>query len=376
MNEIDVRKEKLVPASGGGRNYGVDLLRIVAMFYVIVLHVLGRGGALAASENGTGLYALNWLMETWAYCAVNCFALISGFASYSEKERPVRYSNYFMLWLQVVFYGLFVTIAAYFLHNDWVTRRDLIRSFFPVTNGDYWYFTAYTGLFIFIPLLNKVVRHLDKRYLIKTAIILVLVLSCFETLTGKFLMHGGYCFTWLSVLYLLGAIMKKCEIDQKIKSGQAILGIVALVAISWLWMVFGKPFSLAFYTFEPDLLISYTSPTILGIAILHVVLFSRLKLRPMACRLIAFFAPCAFAGYILNCQWMVWEHVMKDRFTYLAQKPLYLIPLHVLGFAAGFLLAAMLIDRVRQWLFRLLHLRKAAEWVETLARRALNAIVK
>lgn len=26
------------------RNYGIDALRIVAMLYVIVLHVLGRGG--------------------------------------------------------------------------------------------------------------------------------------------------------------------------------------------------------------------------------------------------------------------------------------------------------------------------------------------
>lgn len=112
------------------------------------------------------------------------------------------------------------------------------------------------------------------------------------------------------------------------------------------------------------------------VIVLHVVLFSRLRPGSAVCRVIGYFAPCAFAGYILNCQWTVWEHVMKDRFTYLAQMPPWLIPLHVVGFAAGFLLIAMLIDRVRQRLFALLHLRTAAEWVERLARRALSAIVK
>ena len=376
MNDTLLEQGAPAATAVSGRNYGVDLLRIVAMFYVIVLHVLGRGGALAASDSGSSQYAVSWLMETWAYCAVDCFALISGFAAYSEKERPTRYANYIMLWLQVVFYGLLVTVAAYFFRNDWVTRADLVRSFLPVTMGSYWYFTAYTGLFVCIPLLNKVVRHLDQRYLMKTAIVLVLVFSCFETLNERFALGGGYCFAWLTLLYLFGAIMKKCRLDQRIGSGQALLGIVALVGISWLWLLLGNASALPFCSREPKLLISYTSPTILGIAVLHVVLFSRLRLRPAVCRLVGYFSPCAFAGYILNCQRIVWEHVMKDRFTYLAQTPSCLIPLHVVGFAAVFLLMAMLIDRVRQWLFGLLHLRKAAEWVERLARKVLNAIVK
>ena len=103
MNDTLLEQGAPAATAVSGRNYGVDLLRIVAMFYVIVLHVLGRGGALAASDSGSSQYAVSWLMETWAYCAVDCFALISGFAAYSEKERPTRYANYIMLWLQVVF---------------------------------------------------------------------------------------------------------------------------------------------------------------------------------------------------------------------------------------------------------------------------------
>ena len=34
------------------RNYGIDLLRLVAMFLVVVLHVLGQGGVLANVRGG------------------------------------------------------------------------------------------------------------------------------------------------------------------------------------------------------------------------------------------------------------------------------------------------------------------------------------
>ena len=72
------------------RNHGVDLLRLLAMFYVLVLHVLGQGGVLEAAAEGTALHRFAWFLETWAYCAVDVFALISGYVSYTERERPVR----------------------------------------------------------------------------------------------------------------------------------------------------------------------------------------------------------------------------------------------------------------------------------------------
>ena len=33
------------------RNYGIDMLRLIAMFFVVILHVLGHGGAM---KNATG----------------------------------------------------------------------------------------------------------------------------------------------------------------------------------------------------------------------------------------------------------------------------------------------------------------------------------
>ena len=89
------------------RNYGIDFLRCFSMFMVVMLHILGHGGILNNATSGSLNYGVAWLLETMAYCAVNCYALISGFVGTKAKYR---YTNIVMLWLQVVFYTIIITV--------------------------------------------------------------------------------------------------------------------------------------------------------------------------------------------------------------------------------------------------------------------------
>ena len=159
----------------GERNYGIDLLRIVAMLYVVILHAVGPGGILDAAAEGTAQFKVAWFLETWTYCAVNIFALISGYVSYTEQERRVKWSSYVLLWLQVVTYGVAVTLVFNLFHPELVTRADLIRMFLPVTGGLYWYLNAYTGLFVIIPLLNMGLRKCPVQTLKKVFVVMLMV---------------------------------------------------------------------------------------------------------------------------------------------------------------------------------------------------------
>ena len=72
------------------RNYGIDALRILSMFMVVVLHVLGQGGMLSGSEPGSLKYWTLWFLEIACFCATDCFALISGYVMYKSKPRLSR----------------------------------------------------------------------------------------------------------------------------------------------------------------------------------------------------------------------------------------------------------------------------------------------
>ena len=69
---IDMTKE---------RNEGIDLLRIVAMLLITMLHVIRHGGMLDGLSLFSSQYFVVWILYILTNCAVNCYALISGYVN-------------------------------------------------------------------------------------------------------------------------------------------------------------------------------------------------------------------------------------------------------------------------------------------------------
>lgn len=92
--------------TGSGRNHGIDLLRLALMFMVCMLHTLGQGGILNASAEGTNAYRAYWFLEILSYCAVDGFAVISGYAA---SNRPRKYDKIVNMWFQAFFYSFILT---------------------------------------------------------------------------------------------------------------------------------------------------------------------------------------------------------------------------------------------------------------------------
>ena len=88
------------------KNYGIDALRILSMFMVVGLHIFNAGGVLDATERFSSRYEVGWLFQNAMFCAVDVFALISGYVWACAKYK---YRNIIELWLQVVFYTVSIT---------------------------------------------------------------------------------------------------------------------------------------------------------------------------------------------------------------------------------------------------------------------------
>ena len=81
------------------RNYGIDLLRIVSMIMILVLHICDIGGMLTFTDRDAN-DTVGYFFYAMSFCAVNCFALISGYVGYKSKHK---YANIIYLTLQVIF---------------------------------------------------------------------------------------------------------------------------------------------------------------------------------------------------------------------------------------------------------------------------------
>ena len=104
------------------RNYGIELLRIIAGLFVIVYHALGQGGVLENLIEGTLSFKIVWLIGIISYCAVDVFVLISGYTSISIIEKEYDWSKLILLWLEVLYYSVVVYIGFSLIKGFSITK--------------------------------------------------------------------------------------------------------------------------------------------------------------------------------------------------------------------------------------------------------------
>ncbi len=341
-NEISHRKGDKMKE----RNYGIELLRLVLMFMVCMLHILGQGGVLNAYEAGTAQYKLFYLLATIAYPAVDAFALITG---YYAKDRPPKYQRLLDLWLQVFFYSCFVTL--FFVLTGIAEPLDfeiLLESLFPITSNQYWYFSCYFGAFFFFYPARLLVAQLSETSAKKLLTVMFVLFSLMGLTQDTFRLNKGYSMAWLIVLYTAGLLARKCRIFEKTKTRKLVCICILCVVITWLMLV----------TTDRTMLLNYTSPTIAVCGLLLVILFSRCKLNG---KVIGKLSPCAFGIYLFQLNPIVWNNLQGAAVERLSPD-IGMALLQIMAFSAILFLCGLAVDFIRQRLFDLLRIPKATKW--------------
>ena len=67
-----------------------------------------------------------WLMEIFAYPAVNIFALISGYIYYNNDKVKNILSKVFKLWITIVIYGLLITLIYNLFTNAEIGFKEYL----------------------------------------------------------------------------------------------------------------------------------------------------------------------------------------------------------------------------------------------------------
>ena len=354
------------------RNYGIDLLRAGSMYLVVLLHIIGIGGVITGSELLSANFHAAWLIRVGALCAVNCYALISGFVGVHARHRIASLAQ---LWMQALVYSAGIGLACRFAFSEAVNARTLLGCFFPVSSAQYWYLSAYVGMFFLVPLANFATEHMPRRSL---GIALAGTLCLFSLLpisplTDAFLLHDGYSPLWLFVMYLLGIYLRKYDLLARLKPWKWALIYVFCVLFAWaprmaaLWLrpsLWGDCYG--------NLAIEYTSPTMVLAAVALLGVFSQLRLPQGLQRPVRALSACSFGVYLLHAHPLVFRLWLTDRFAGLGSVSTPELILSALGAALAVWGVCLLVDGVRLWLFRLCCVPKAARWLEGKVRALLD----
>lgn len=341
------------------RNYGIDLLRIVATFMVLVLHVLGAGGIVNAIDASSSIYITSWALRMAAYCAVNCYGLISGYVGVRAR---FRLSNLMLLWLQVSLTGVVLTVSSYFLGAE-VTLLDLASSSMPLIYEMFWYFTAYVCVYLLSPFLNQLIEKLDKSNTIMMFVVLTVLFSIIPTFLhiDKFGVNSGYSATWLAVLYLVGGAIRKHYAESKVKKKILLGGYLLAVALT-LFTKLGIEY-LGFTLYTSDFLMSYNSPTMVMAGVCLLLLFANLDVERFK-KPISFFAPFTFGVYIIHSHPVIYNNFIANRFTSFTEMHPVVFVLALLLLVTVIFMACSVMEFLRIKLFMLLHLKELCKFIE------------
>lgn len=203
------------------RNSSIELLRILAMLFIVTDHVLCHG--LHDEWIGTDY------LRPFVACGVNLFILISGY--FGIRFRLKGFIN---LLLMVSFYNLVSCLIATFALGEPVGLKSLVGIVLPLSsNRFYWFITCYLILYLLSPILNAGIEKLHANNTLKYYPPLLLYLTCFGGWAiGNFLINKtGFHIMQFITLYFVGRYVSLYDIPAKVSKKALLLTILTAYPI-------------------------------------------------------------------------------------------------------------------------------------------------
>lgn len=189
----------------GPRQSNIELLRIIAMFMVLVVHA----NFVALGSVSWHDLILNPVIEGGrTFCeiicipCVNIFILISGWFGIRTSKKGFLSFIFQCLYFYVLTYVIMILLREESFHPMYIAR------FFWFSDSC-WFEKSYTALYILSPVLNSFIANASK----KTWTIVLISFFLFEFLYGitnstTYINYGYSAFSFIG-LYLLGAYLRK-----------------------------------------------------------------------------------------------------------------------------------------------------------------------
>lgn len=276
--------------TSGPRQSNFELLRIIAMFLVLVVHAdflsLGAPTQTDFSQNFASSI-VRVLLQFMSVVCVNVFVLISG---WFEIKSTIRgFCNYaFQCFYGLTAIYLICCITGHASFSLWGIKECL-----ALTDGN-WFIKAYAALYILSPILNTFLSHVSRHQFTNLLVAFYLFQSTYGWINAAYFIENGHSAFSFIGLYLLAQYVKR--FDLSLCNGWILffLGVLLNVGIYIVlaYSSFGHNISMSFN------LCSYVNPLVVLSSLGLLIAFSKIKLGTN--RLINWIAKSCFMVYLVH----------------------------------------------------------------------------
>lgn len=335
--------------SNSHRQSNMELLRIVAMFLVLVVHAdfaaLGHP-THADAINETMVTIWRYVFEGLAIVCVNVFVLLSGWFGI----RP-SWKGFSKFIFQVAFFSIGLFIFG--LWMGWTTfswgnlMGALTFTNVPATEYIplYWFIVSYMGLYLLAPVLNAFIEHASRQQF--SAV--VLAFFAFQTLYGWLLgnewsiFKDGYSTLSFVGLYLLAQYVRKYPMKWTQYVASVDLCIYLFVAL----LIAAIGFAGVWFEISGlnTLMLAYSNPLVIMESLFLILFFTKIQVQSPV---VNFIGGSAFAVFLVHLNPNFYFEGFKRIICQIdsAYSPL-MATLLIFLFMLGIYVVAVLVDQLR-----------------------------
>lgn len=319
-----------------------ELLRIVGMAVIILAHYSYHGGILFQELSLNQVLAQ--FLKIGGKLGVTCYVLIG---AYFLVDSKFKMKNIIRIFLQVAFYAILIFIALCIYKPSTFCADKAADTF------NYWFATAYIGMYALSPILNYLIHHMTRAMHEKVIIVLTTILSVLPFLFLQLKLFYSDIL-WFVFLYFIGGYIKEYPIE-KIEAKRAqifILSTLFIFCSSVAMVILGQRYPVFLkgaYIFS-----NINSPVLLLSGIGLFLIFKNIDLGKN--KYINYIALSTFGVYLLHdndiSRDVFWHDLFRTERFYDADTILFL--LYAVLIVIAIFAAAMVLEiprrRVEKWI--------------------------
>ncbi|MBE6160410.1 MAG: hypothetical protein E7157_05140 [Lactobacillales bacterium] len=219
------------------RYFGIDLVRVLAVFFVLSVHFFLNNSFYDTNINGIGMFIsifLRWIF----YNGVPLFILLTGYLKRKKKLDKDYYKGIKHILLSYLFISIICIIFRILFIKEHISKLKLLFGIFNFSaNGYAWYLEMYIGLFLLIPFLNILYDGLktkkNKEHLIITLLLMISLSPIISSITIRGIKLDIIPDWWNEIYpliyYFIGCYINEYQVEINKKKG--ILLTIGLILI-------------------------------------------------------------------------------------------------------------------------------------------------
>ncbi len=324
------------------RNSSVELLRIIAMLFIVTSHYCVHSGI----DRSELTFGFNKVMLGWGTVGnlgVIIFVMITG---YFMCRSTLKLKSVFRVAFATWFYSIVFFVLAMLLGGESFSLKAVLRAFLPITASQYWFVSSYLALMLFVPFINKLISVLTRRQFLALNCIMVIMWSVFPTFVNREFYSNEL--TSFLMYYMLGAYMSLYPDLFFVKKSVCAVFAVASLVVAMLWSAAVQFDGVAVPSFLRELnWYSRNSLFMIFPALMLLALFSKLKINS---RFINILGSCTFGVYLIHENRYVRSFLWQNLFNAEEFKDSPLLILHMAVCVAAVFVLCSAVEYLRKLL--------------------------